>query len=235
MQPALNSKVVLLGVWTAIWIGLSACTVNEVAPAARLEPPSGQGTVIVSLTRSGDVNSSIWLLLNKAGSTFPVQVLLDDWNVKRDWAQLKRPGRANQLSYSAADAPVGRLAVLQLPAGEYEIFQWKGDTTVWTRGGLNYAVNSTVFSIRFTVRPGEVSYLGQLRLILPNEVGLADMKADFRIEFTRAPERDLALLKSKYPDAANVQIAVAAPPAPSELAGYYYVHPLDAGGMDTHD
>jgi hypothetical protein len=219
----------------AIVAGLAACSVNEIAPDTGLEPPPGEGTVVMALTRSGDVNSSIWLLMHKPGGRLPVQVLLDDWYRPRDWKQLTAPSRFNEMSYAALDKPIGRLAVLRLPAGEYEIYQWKGDTLAWPRAGTMYTVQSDTFSVRFTVRPDAVTYLGALQLVLPETIYRGQLHGDFQIRFGDSSERDLTLLKTKYPAASATQVAMAQLPAPSATSGIFYVYPVDNGSMDSHD
>lgn len=57
--------------------------------------------------------------------------------------------------------PYGRLAIVELAAGEYEFYDWMGSTVE----------AQTYFSIPFSVRPGRVTYLGRLHLSMDRDAG----------------------------------------------------------------
>lgn len=79
------------------------------------------------------------------------------------------------------DDTLGHLHVIELPAGDYQLFYWRGS-----------APSAVVFlkssnSIQFTVEPGAVRYIGNIDL--GQNVRILDMH-----------DRDLALATKKYPD-----------------------------------
>lgn len=92
----------------------------------------------------------------------------------------------------------GNLFVAELPPGEYEVFNWQVAT------GRTHASAVDAFSLRFTVAPGRVTYLGnfafaQLRNISV-EVGVAE------VVHRDAIERDLSVFRSRYTRLADAPV-----------------------------
>ena len=76
----------------------------------------------------------------------------------------------------------GRLVVLKLPVGEYELYELRAPLIV---------VSEKDFSIPFEVRRGRVTYFGNVNVIVPNY-------DQFSIKVLDAFERDIALFLSRY-------------------------------------
>ncbi|QDF96991.1 hypothetical protein CJ010_10860 [Azoarcus sp. DD4] len=86
--------------------------------------------------------------------------------------------------------PIGRLVVLRLPAGDYELHDWKVvEPTVHGRDELAPRQGPVY---RFTVEPGRAAYLGSLDLRLAGE-------GAHHLSVAAKAQRDLALLPAKGP------------------------------------
>lgn len=227
-----NSAVgALVAIAVAAGLLTQGCS-GELRPGAESVPKAGMGTVVVSLERSGSVDASLLLKLRPVGRSFRQMVDLDVIQAARDWSALARePAGINQLVYATVEAPVGRLAVLELPAGDYEFYQWQGDTLLWYLISPDYAVYSDQFAVRFTVAPGKVTYVGGLQLELPKYIPPGLMEGKYRLHTVKMDERDLALLRSKYPSVAKQEIA-SAPMATDRpvIEGTFRVYTIDRGG-----
>lgn len=97
-----------------------------------------------------------------------------------------------------------RMQKLAFAPGEYKI------TTVrFTANGS--AMNKEPFSVPFSVKPGEVLYLGEFLAHVPKEKGWLGIKKPAFIYFTvdNQLSRDLPILKKKYPSLPwdNVRVA----------------------------
>lgn len=95
--------------------------------------------------------------------------------------------------------PSGRLAALRLPAGEYEFHAWKLNERT-SFGELEYAPKQG-FSYRFSIKPGETTYLGRLNLYLgqrnTQQIAVEDRQAE-----------DMNLLGNKYPALRNTRVTI---------------------------
>lgn len=92
----------------------------------------------------------------------------------------------------------GRLAILRLPAGEYEFFAWRL-RRAGALGSTEYGPPQN-FSHRFTVAPGSATYLGQLDLRMDSKsaaVAVSDRRGrDFALIQQKMPSLDLARVRS---------------------------------------
>lgn len=108
---------------------------------------------------------------------------------------------AEPLDILSDGKPVGRLAVLRLPPGNYEFHGWKVKAPD-SHGEREYAP-AQAYSYRFSIKPGIASYIGRLHLDLESQRSQRLMLEDQRRE-------DLATFGKKHPglSAAPVDIAV---------------------------
>jgi hypothetical protein len=141
------------------------------------------GMLATSVTVSGYTPGSLWLQLVRAGDSavlHSIPVNVDnfglDWNPGTDGT-----GRAFR----------GRLAAIELPAGRYEVGRWV--MTVANRAA--YMSNARI-GTKFSVRAGEVVYLGNIHLDIQNS---ASASLPWRVDVNDQRKRDLALLGQKYP------------------------------------
>lgn len=84
------------------------------------------------------------------------------------------------------DHPKGRLVVAELPAGQYELYQWRAEV-------LDLTYTSKLFSIPFTVVAGKATYIGGLF------VNVNETTAKYKLSVTDQSTRDLPLLLQRYP------------------------------------
>lgn len=96
---------------------------------------------------------------------------------------------------------LGTVFAAALPPGEYEIFSW-----AVASGYAN--VRSTVpFSIRFTVEPGKLVYLGNFQFRQTAGLGLTVTGAT--VSYREAIARDIPVFKRKFPGLSETPIAYA--------------------------
>lgn len=86
--------------------------------------------------------------------------------------------------------PKGRLVVLELSPGSYEFYQWQTNF-----GRLRYV--SPLISAPFTIEQGKAVYVGSLDVKAELENPMVGVEYGHTI--TDKSERDIALLKKKYP------------------------------------
>jgi len=86
--------------------------------------------------------------------------------------------------------PKGRLIVAELPAGEYQFYQWQTDIE-------NFQYTSPLFSAPFTIEQGKPVYVGNLNI--KAKIIYPFMKVEYEHTISNKSERDIALLKKKYP------------------------------------
>lgn len=115
----------------------------------------------------------------------------DVGQTKATWAAtVNGINSAESLDIVEGDRLSGRLMVLRLSAGDYEVYSWKAVERT-TYGEMEYRPKKA-FSHRFTVKSGEATYLGRLRL----QLGDNDLQK-LVIEDRRSA--DLILFRNKYP------------------------------------
>lgn len=114
---------------------------------------------------------------------------------------VKGLGTAEPLDILSDGKPVGRLAVLRLPPGNYEFHGWKVKVPD-THGEREYAP-AQAYSYRFSIKPGVATYIGRLHLDL-------DDQRSQRLTLEDQRREDLATLGNKHPglSVAPVDIAV---------------------------
>lgn len=182
----------------AVALLLGACAATQVAPGEPLTPGPDAGIVVLSVTRSGwrDFDWSLELKGPDSWVGNPIQVFAH--SASRDW---KGGPKRN---VTPASEPEGRLFVLRLKPGTYRIDHWRGSSRNFGAYEEGYNVAGSDVGLSFAVRAGAIMYLGNVNLVLPDELNYQAnlMPSFYRIETGLKPERDLALLRSKYPGVA---------------------------------
>jgi hypothetical protein len=174
---------------------LAACTAPEMGPGEPLRPDANSGLAVVSLTRSGWRDFDLLVEVKGQGQWLGRAIVLLAQANGRDWR-----GGPDWLS-TPADAPEGRLVVLRLAPGTYRIERWNGLSARHGFSGGGYHVYSNVDGLTFTVAPGGVTYVGNLRFEFPAKLNWDAMivPSTYRIQINDRRERDLALLQGKFP------------------------------------
>jgi len=171
---------------------LFQCGAKNVGKDYSLDDSQGKGLLVVSLTKSGiigyninahfrDVNNQREFHLDVA-PTFGL-----------DW---KGPSleEARKDRYIPEDNPIGRLALLELPEGEYEFYKWRGNlsnTSFWTNKNFNK---------KFKVVAGKAVYIGNIHAHFErtgNPLIPFRFPYELRTEITDESERDLKLFHQK--------------------------------------
>lgn len=156
---------------------LSACAVADVRPGYQLRGGEQRGILAVGLTASDDMWDFSWYLRRPGSGLKPIKATAINfytWQNPLTWAN-----------------PRGRLAVLELPAGEYEFFDW---------GAADNVEPTSYFSIPFTLQPGRVTYLGRLHIELQRNEKRHLLKA------TDHFDEDLSAVESKIHGLTSEQV-----------------------------
>jgi len=167
-----------------------------------LDDKKEMGIVIVSLTRSGYGGYRMYLMFRALENEFKGatgNVYLKQQFKSLDWECPKYLFKPKDIP---EENPCGRLAVFELPQGEYEFYSWRGSMasgkyTEWIEapgGG---------FSKKFSVIAGKGVYIGNMHISLRYKMleGRLFPYRDYRyrLETSDMRERDLLLFYSKHP------------------------------------
>lgn len=217
----MNIRSLAVPFLVTISVALAGCATTGGPPSDFQLDASGQeGLAVVALTLSGealkdvsDYRFRIRPVAPAATNAIAARRYFDSSTRHAQWAAqggrteltsdertviVRGPGASALPEISDGGKEVGRLASLRLPPGRYELFDWtvrKPDDY----GGVKYAPARS-FSYPFTVKPGQIVYIGQLNLHLTSAGG--------RLSITDERARDLAQLAITAPTlpAASVEI-----------------------------
>jgi hypothetical protein len=216
MMKILNRKMVSMSV---VVLAMAGCAAAPDLPSTyAIDANRPEGLAIVSLTLTGrplDKVSDFEYRIREVpprGEAFAVVShryasarqharSLQDGGEDRPLAQgvvVKGSNAVEPLDIQDAGKTTGRLAALRLPAGEYEFHAWQLKVP-GANGETEYAPPRD-FGYRFSVRPGEATYIGRLNL------HLSDRNAQ-RITIEDRRNDDLAQLRKKYPGLGSSRIS----------------------------
>jgi len=168
----LNLAIIMLSVF------LIGCGVRNVPKDYSLDDAGRKGVIVVSLTRSGmQVISEMYVKARGMDNDYKFVVAISSLITLSDFAKCA-------ISIPE-DKPCGRLAIIELPEGEYEFYSWKGS------GGNRRMWSKEEFSLRFKVIAGKAVYLGNLNFWF--------LQTQWKMKVTDMRERDLPLLYQKNP------------------------------------
>lgn len=85
----------------------------------------------------------------------------------------------------------GKLHVIELPPGEYEIANW-GVTS-----GFANLNQTRPFSVKFKIQPGKATYIGSFIFTVTDSMGLT--VTGVRVDYEDRFDEDLLVLREKYP------------------------------------
>ncbi|VAX21501.1 hypothetical protein MNBD_NITROSPINAE02-2117 [hydrothermal vent metagenome] len=155
----------------------------------RMTKDNGKGLAIVSLTRSFTAKYSMY-------EDFSIFVSLrgvnSDYDVTLPLTEVWVDGNESMEDLDE------RLAVFELPEGQYEFYNWKGYS-----GGTGHkqVINSGhVFSKRFRVKQGKVAYLGNLHMVFNGN--------RYMLLVMNLKKIDLKLFQKQYPGLMDQQVAI---------------------------
>jgi len=177
---------------------LSACSVAVAPVGEPLHADADTGIAVVSVTRTGWRDFDLSLELTGPGMSAPRPIKIFAHSKSRDWTG--GPKR----DVTPADAPEGRLFALKLAPGTYHVNSWFGTSRNGGDFEEGYQISGYDVGLSFTVVPGTITYVGNVNVVLPDKLNYqANLTPSFyRIETGPKAERDLALLRQRYPGTA---------------------------------
>lgn len=172
-------KKILTALCIALLAGAGACAKLNVGGNYTVDAASGQGLAVFSFTTNDRVNN-FYLQYHAMGGGKPRNDITL-WTVHNplDWHD-----------------PRGRLVVIELPAGEYELYNVIGT-------GRRFE-GTDPFSIPFTIEAGRVKYLGNVNVVIDNSL------AGFWVGVNDRADLDLRTFFERYPrlSPGDVDVAV---------------------------
>jgi|GEM_PF-2796292 len=138
-----------------------------------------KGVVVLSLTSSGECGYAIYVDIRSVDEKYQQTIGLQEVLEERDWQRKNPDCSGDQKDY------YGKLAVIDLPPGTYEIYQVSG---IGRYGGF---YSEEDFTIVFNVEGNQVSYVGNAHFHIADK--------SYAFDTFDMSERDLLLLSQKYP------------------------------------
>lgn len=174
---------------------------NPTEPTAKVD--LSKGVLLAAVTSDGSSQvMDAWFFYRRKGTA--EELRLDAFGVA---GLLKKPN-----DFNSADSRMGRLIALPVEPGEYELFSWT--LYVQRLGGYGYiSPKNPPPPHTFSIRAGEITYLGNLHVdtvLGKNPFGVS-MAFGGNPEITDQSARDLPLLKSKYPNLAELPVKPSVP------------------------
>lgn len=197
----------LLPVWALVLPLFSACATNPtpVEEGGHLLSNDPRGVAIVSVTLNDD------LLQKFSQFGLVIQPVKTQTNELMEISVKQAMGRGPVPDIIVEGKAIGRVLVAPLPAGEYRLLGWRAFGYLPSTRRLSITPNESslpgyqtfVTERRFTVTPGQFSYIGNLNIHIENrrqkEVVLLDQSP-----------RDLGLAQQRWGvTPADVRIALA--------------------------
>lgn len=197
----------------ALIFTLSGCaTVSDLPPGYTLGARDTEGLAVVSLTLSGkdlDRVSSLEYRVREAAAASGEEVKRSPYfhsaRQHARWLQdkdaqgpattrvkliVKDQALAEPLDVVESGRTVGRVAALRLPAGDYEVYDWK--LVVPNQYGGDGFSPKRAMGYRFRIEAGRATYLGNVDLRMTE-------RDTYKITVENKATRDLALLAKKLP------------------------------------
>lgn len=160
---------------------LSGCATRDIPASYQFSPASGRGVVLASLTFNGAEYGAMSYRLRHLG-TRQVTVL----PVAQSDPQKPDNIPAGKWTPEPGFALHGRLAAVELPAGEYQVEGWGMQV------GTRILSSTKVLEETFKVTPGRPVYIGNLHTLFRGNGRYVTLRVDER-------QRDLALAAKHFP------------------------------------
>jgi hypothetical protein len=174
-----------LSIATLAALLLLGCTATGTKNVAGdYQPAPAMGVLVASVSAGGYVPGELWFQVVRAGAPDQVaaSILVND---------------------SGADPVNGRLAVVELPPGRYEVRRW-----VMNEGNRDAYSSRRPLGHHFDIRAGKATYIGHVRVDIQRSAGRG---LPFRITVDDRSARDLPQLRTSHPriPADSVTVAIA--------------------------
>lgn len=189
-------------IWFILLLTAGCASMPEtIDPTTKIEMT--KGVLLAAITSDGSPQvMDAWFFYRKRGTT--EELRLDAFGMA---GLIKKPN-----DFGGTDSRTGRLIALPLEPGEYELFNWM--LYVTRLGGHGYISPKTPPAPHsFTIRSGEITYLGGLHIdtILGKNTFGVSLAFGGNPDVTDQSARDLPLLKTKYPNLANWPVQTSVP------------------------
>jgi hypothetical protein len=164
--------------------------------------PGANGLLVASVTASGYTPGTLWYQVVLAGA--PAQTVasipVNDESYGLDW----RNGDA-----AVPNGGSGRVAVVELPPGDYEMRRWVINVSNQAAFG-----STRPFGYRFTIAPGKATYLGNVHVDIQRSASSRTLPFSVSLEDSR--ERDLPIFHRKYSGVRSGEVSFAQQGEPRE-------------------
>lgn len=181
---------------------LIGCTLDNVAPQVSPQGNPGGGLVVAAFGRTGAAEFDLYARVKPVHGGRTYLIAVDDNVTPKDFGKVVVPPPGSQQSdwgYVPANAPLERLVVVALPAGDYEIVGVSGYAPRFSGSASTaFSLNSDPLGLRFTVKPGQVSYLGSVVFGFPGWLSLSLYFGPLRVVTADTRERDAKLVRERY-------------------------------------
>ena len=183
---------------------LLQCGAKNVGKDYSLDDSQAKGLVVVSLTKSGALGYNLDAHFRDVNNQRRFHLAVAP-SFGLDW---KGPtvDEARKYRLIPEDNPRGRLAVVELPEGEYVFYKWKGklgSTAFWTKKD---------FDKRFQVIAGKAVYIGNIHAHFERTdtsvLSIFKFPYELRTEITDECDRDLKVIHQKCPKITPDQVVV---------------------------
>lgn len=166
---------------------LVGCASRVLPEQYALNPVGNTGVVVASITHTG---------------TFGLHAIqmqsLDDSVRERFFVGQSAPMPFPQKYDIKGDEVKGDVFSAELPQGKYKVYRWSVDTQ-----GFHVGAPAT---IRFTVEPGKITYLGRFEFVQTETRGMAVLGAVVSVK--DEAEKDMAIVSARTPSLKNEPIAI---------------------------
>jgi hypothetical protein len=185
-RDANMKNIIMNHLLTAIVLAtMTGCAALDVEPDYEFKEDKNTGLLIVAVTHKTD---TVILRLRSKDNSIDEAIMTHTSAAPMDF-----------------DNPKGRLAVIELPPGDYEFYQWETFLP-----GLRYT--SPSFSAPFTIRKGQAVYVGSLYAYVDvTSWGGPRPLIDQELTVTDESERDIALFTKRYPNIQKDNVTVSIP------------------------
>jgi len=166
---------------------LAGCASRTLPNQYTLDPNGNTGVVVASITHTGTFgHHTVWLQS------------LDDSIRERFSVGQVTPIPFPQKHDIKDDEVKGDVFSVELPRGKYKVERWSVDTQ-----GFHVGAPAT---IRFTVEPGKITYLGRFEFVQTDTRGMAVLGAVVAVK--DESEKDMAIVVARTPSLKNEPIAI---------------------------
>jgi len=194
--------------WVAWLLGaaalVSGCALDNVGSNYSLQGKADTGLLVAELGRTGAIEFDMNAVVKSIGSGPTYTIIVENSTVEKDFGKVVIPlpnSQASDWGYVPAAAPLERLVVVPMRAGDYEISTVNGQAPRFKGGSPSpFQLVSQPLGLRFSVRPGQITYLGSIAFSFPDWLATSHPSGPLRVLTADTRERDTKLFQERYPN-----------------------------------